>query len=203
MIKLLISGFEPFGGEQVNPSYEVIKRLDKDKLPCELVTIELPVLFSEAADILIHKIHEVKPDIILMIGQAGGRKKLSVERVALNLNDSDQPDNRGFTPQDEPIIPSGPIAYYSTLPIKKIVHTLKAHYIPVGISNSAGTYVCNNIFYRIMHELNNHPELTTKAGFIHVPYERRQTRFKTHLFSLEIDTLTDAIKHIIETLCLD
>lgn len=201
MLKALITGFEPFGGELINPSYEAIKLIDQRKTDCELHILELPVVFYDSSRIIIKKIHEILPDIIIMVGQAGGRKEISIERVAINLDDTHVPDNNGVSPLDDPIAVFGPNAYFSTLPCKHIVDALKEHHIPSGLSYSAGTYVCNHLFYSVMHEINQNHLLSIKAGFIHVPFEKSQTKDKSHLFSLDLDVIKEALEISIDITC--
>lgn len=199
MQKVLITGFEPFGGEMINPSYEAIKLIDQRFLDCELHILELPVAFYDSSRILIEKMHDLIPDIIIMVGQAGGRKEISVERVAINLDDTQTPDNKGVSPLDDPIALFGPNAYFSTLPCKQIVSALKDKHIPAGLSYSAGTYVCNHLFYNVMHDIHQMKQLHMKAGFIHVPYETSQTLQKQHLFSLDLNIIKEALHIVINT----
>jgi pyroglutamyl-peptidase len=199
MLRVLLTGFEPFGGEKINPSFEAIKRIDFQKLSCEAWVLELPVVFYESSKLIIERIHEIKPDIIIMVGQAGGRKEISIERIAINLDDSKVPDNKGVTPRQDPISVFGPVAYFSTLPIHAIQRELEDANIPCGISNSAGTYVCNHIFYSTMHELAQLHTSKLMAGFIHVPYTTDQVIDKPQAFSLPISDITKALEMIVET----
>jgi pyroglutamyl-peptidase len=178
MLRVLLTGFEPFGGEKINPSFEAIKRMDYQKLPCETWTLELPVVFYESSKLLIERIHDIKPDIIIMVGQAGGK---------------------GVAPRQDPISVFGPVAYFSTLPIHAIQRELEDANIPCGISNSAGTYVCNHIFYSTMHELAQLHTSKLMAGFIHVPYTTDQVIDKPQAFSLPISDITKALEMIVET----
>ncbi|MDY0294305.1 MAG: pyroglutamyl-peptidase I [Acholeplasmataceae bacterium] len=201
MKRILITGFEPFGGEAINPSYEAIKKMDTHHLLCDIHMLELPVAFYDSSRIIIDKIHDLKPDVVVMVGQAGGRKEISIERVAINIDDSMTPDNKGVTPIDDPISIFGPHAYFSTLPIKSLLTSLKKANIPCHISNSAGTYVCNHIFYSVMHELYQQKNKNVIAGFIHVPYETNQVLNKPDLFSLDQRVITQALEIIIQTIC--
>ena len=199
MLRVLLTGFEPFGGEKINPSFEAIKHIDYQKLPCETWVIELPVVFYESSKLLIERIHDIKPDIIIMVGQAGGRKEISIERIAINVDDSKVPDNKGVAPRQDPISVFGPVAYFSTLPIHAIQRELEDANIPCGISNSAGTYVCNHIFYSTLHELAQLHTTKTMAGFIHVPYTTDQVIDKPQTFSLPISDITKALELIVKT----
>lgn len=199
MLRILLTGFQPFGGEMINPSMEAIKQLDLTTIPAEVHLCEVPVAFYDSSRYVIEKIHDIQPDIILMIGQAGGRKDISIERIAINMDDSSIPDNNGVLPKDDPISIFGESAYFSTLPIKSIVKEISNLHIPCHISNSAGTYVCNHLFYSVMHELHERNMIHVKAGFIHVPYARQQVIHKQHLFSLEMSLITLAIHTAIRT----
>ena len=201
MIKVLITGFKPFGGEMINPSYEAIKALDRRILDCELYQLELPVVFYESSRIIIEKIHELIPDIIIMVGQAGGRKEISIERVAINLDDTTIPDQNGVAPYDDPISLFGPQAYFSTLPSKLILEALHKKHIPAGLSYCAGTYLCNHVFYSVLHDLDQMQFKHMKAGFIHVPYETSQTLYKPHRFSLDPKVIKEALEIIINVSC--
>jgi pyroglutamyl-peptidase len=197
MKKVLVTGFAPFDGEHINPSYEAIKSIDPKTLPCELMTMEVPTEFYTSAKHVTDVIHSFLPDVIILVGQAGGRKEISVERVAINIDDASIPDNRGIKPTDHEISVFGQPAYFATLPIKTIVRALQDHGFPAGISNSAGTYVCNHLMYSVLHELAMNTSLHAIAGFIHVPYTTEQVKDKPHVFALELDTIRKAIELII------
>jgi len=197
MKKVLITGFAPFGGEHINPSYEAIQLIDQTSLPCELMMMEVKTEFYVSANQVIDAMHIFRPDVIIMVGQAGGRKEISVERVAINIDDASIPDNRGIKPIDHEISIFGQPAYFSTLPIKRIVKSLQDHGFPSNISNSAGTYVCNHLMYSILHELSMNTSLQAIAGFIHVPYTTAQVKDKPHVFALELDTIRKALELII------
>ncbi|RJX26677.1 MAG: pyroglutamyl-peptidase I [Acholeplasma sp.] len=199
MPRILLTGFEPFGGETINPSMEAIKQLNLSSFPSEIFFYQVPVAFYDSSKFVIEKIHELRPDIIIMIGQAGGRKDISVERIAINLDDSQVPDNNGVLPKDDPISIFGESGYFSTLPVKSIVENISKVHIPCHISNSAGTYVCNHLFYSVMHELHERSMNHVKAGFIHVPYIKEQVVHRSHLFSLETHLITQAIDIAIRT----
>jgi pyroglutamyl-peptidase len=197
MKKVLITGFAPFGGEHINPSYEALKLIDQTSLPCELMMMEVATEFYVSANQVIDAMHIFSPDVIIMVGQAGGRKEISVERIAINIDDATIPDNRGIKPIDHEISIFGQPAYFATLPIKRIVKSLQDHGFPANISNSAGTYVCNHLMYSILHELSMNTSLPAIAGFIHVPYTTAQVKDKPHVFALELDTIRKALELII------
>ncbi len=199
MYTILVTGFAPFDHETVNPSYEAIKLLPNHMDGISIIQIELPTVFTTSAMILIDKINETNPDTILMFGQAGGRKSISIERIAINIDDASIPDNQGYQPIDKPIVIDGPPAYFSTLPIKTLNSKLNAKGIPTSISNSAGTFICNHLMYQILHYLKKEKK-NAIAGFIHVPYIHEQVHDKPGVFSMNLDLITEAIKIIIHTL---
>uniref|UniRef100_UPI00227FD237 pyroglutamyl-peptidase I n=2 Tax=Enterobacterales TaxID=91347 RepID=UPI00227FD237 len=146
MQKVLITGFEPFGGERLNPSWEVVKQLnDMELVGTRIVARQLPCVFGAALEALNAAIDEVQPLMVLAVGQAGGRTDITIERVAINVDDARIPDNQGQQPVDEPIVAGGPAAYFSTLPIKAMVSSMREAGIPASVSQTAGTYVCNHV----------------------------------------------------------
>ena len=170
MQKVLITGFEPFGGERVNPSWEVVKQLnDMEFAGARIIARQLPCVFGAALEALNAAIDEVQPVMVLAIGQAGGRTDITLERVAINIDDARIPDNQGQQPIDETIVASGPAAYFSTLPIKAMVNSMREAGIPASVSQTAGTYVCNHVMYGLLHRLNQ-INSEVKGGFIHIPY---------------------------------
>lgn len=194
MQKVLITGFEPFGGERLNPSWEVVKQLnDMELVGTRIVARQLPCVFGAALDALNAAIDEVQPVMVLAIGQAGGRTDITIERVAINVDDARIPDNQGQQPVDEPIVAGGPAAYFSTLPIKAMVSSMREAGIPAAVSQTAGTYVCNHVMYGLLHRLSGQHEV--KGGFIHIPYLPEQAAAypgapsmaaSTVLFALEL-----------------
>lgn len=172
-MKILLTGFDPFGGEQVNPALEAVKQVKKTILGAEIIKLEIPTVFKKGAETVFSAIQEIKPDMILSIGQAGGRSAISVEFVAINYVDARIPDNEGNKPTGESIFPEGDRAYFSTLPVKAMVESIKAHQLPAFLSFSAGTFVCNELMYSVLYFTHKQfPK--TKAGFIHVPYTFEQ-----------------------------
>jgi pyroglutamyl-peptidase len=169
---ILLSGFEPFGGDSVNPSWNAV-RAARDILWAEGLdaqAVELPCVFGESVRVLRREIDRLQPQLVVCAGLAGGRSRLSLERVAINCDDARIPDNAGNRPVDEEVVPGGPAAYFSTLPVKASLRALQIAGIRAELSQTAGTYVCNHIFYSLMHYLaTERPE--TRGGFIHVPYE--------------------------------
>lgn len=172
-MKILMTGFDPFGGETINPAYEAVKRLPAQIGEAALIKLEVPTEFSRCALVVEEAIRAYRPDAVLCIGQAGGRSCVTIERVALNLADASIPDNAGEAPVDIPLQPDGPAAYFATLPVKALVRRIREAGIPCHLSYSAGTYVCNCLFYRVLHlAATKYPFL--RAGFIHVPFSEAQ-----------------------------
>ena len=171
MKKLLISGFEPFGGETMNLSWEAVSRLPDEIGDYTLTKLHIPVVFGKAADAVLAKAAEVSPDVILCIGQAGGRRAITPELVAINLRYAKIPDNEGNQPKDEPILPNGDCAYFSTLPMRQMAEAISAAGVAAQLSYSAGTYVCNDLLYTLLHR---YQDTHTKVGFVHIPYATEQ-----------------------------
>ena len=167
MKKLLITGFEPFGGEEINPSWEAVKLLSDEVGEYCLKKLLIPVVFGDAADMVIRRAEEYCPDVILCIGQAGGRSAITPEAVALNLRYAKIPDNKGNEPKDEPVVCGGDAAYFATVNLRGMSEAAKAAGIPIEVSYSAGTYVCNDLYYRLLSRFD---KSVTKVGFIHIPY---------------------------------
>ncbi|QJD99166.1 pyroglutamyl-peptidase I [Massilia forsythiae] len=165
---ILLTGFEPFNGADINPSWEAARALDGWTGPgFQVVARQLPCVFGRANVALLDAVEELHPDIVIGVGQAGGRPEVSLERVAINVDDASILDNAGQQPVDSAIIAGGPAAYFSTLPIKAIVRALRLRGFPAGVSQTAGTFVCNHVFYGLMHHAAGR---LLKAGFVHVPY---------------------------------
>lgn len=173
-MKILVTGFDPFGGEAVNPAYEAVKLLPDSIAGAEIVKLEIPTEFKRSMELLEEAIGRERPDAVISVGQAGGRAEITPERVAINLADARIPDNAGNQPVDEPLAADGPAAYFATLPLKEMVKNVQDSGIPCRISYSAGTYVCNSVMYRVLH-LAEVSGMGFCAGFIHVPYATQQT----------------------------
>ena len=150
-MKILVTAFEPFGGERVNPAQEAVAKIGARCHGAEIVKVSVPVVFGEAIETVYTAMKAEQPDVVLCVGQAGGRSAVTPERVAINVNDAGSPDNKGNQPVDEPVFADGAAAYFSTLPIKRIVERVRAAGVPAGVSNSAGTYVCNNLMYGVLY----------------------------------------------------
>lgn len=178
MTRLLITGFEPFGGESVNPSGLAARRLAEAEFTgVETRALELPVVRYRCIELVVDAIERDRPDLVVMLGQAGGRVRLTPERIAINVDDYRRPDNAGNQPADEPIVPGGPAAYFSGLPVKAMVDAVRGAGVPAALSNTAGTYLCNHVSYGVLHHVALR-RLPVRAGFIHLPYLPEQAAQK-------------------------
>ena len=199
MRNVLVTGFGPFGGEPINPALEAIKLLEGRIIGgCRVVTRELPVTRFEAIDAIVKHIWDADPALVLAVGQAGGRLEITPERVAINVDDYRIPDNGGFQPVDEPIVDGGPAAYWSTLPIKAMVVAMRGAGIPASVSNSAGTFVCNHLFYGLMHQLAKAGG-KIRGGFVHIPYLPEQAARIGSQPSMAVETIVKGLEVALET----
>ena len=165
--QILLTAFEPFGGDRVNPSLLIARHLDGETIAgARVVAVELPCVFHRALAVLDEALARTRPVLAVALGQAAGREGLSIERVAINVDDARIPDNAGAQPVDEPIAPGGPAAWFSTLPIKAMAAELNAAGVPASVSQTAGTFVCNHVFYGLQQRLAG---TGVRSGFIHVP----------------------------------
>ena len=193
--KILITGFEPFGGETINPSQAIAQNLHGTEIGGhEVVGVLLPGVFGAANRELSRQLRAIRPSLVVCLGQAGGRAAITPERVAINVDDARIPDNAGAQPVDRPVVQGGPAAYFSTLPLKAIVAGLRADGVPAEVSQTAGTFVCNHVFYGLMHALRRRPGV--RGGFIHVPFLPEQA--KKGQASLALDTMVAAIARVTE-----
>lgn len=176
-MKCLITGFQPFGGENMNPAYEAVNMLPETIRGLSVIKVELPTVFDTAASILRRAILEHSPDVVICVGQAGGRAGITVERVAINLKDASIPDNEGHQPVDEKIKEDGENAYFSNLPVKAMVTKINENGIPAALSYTAGTYVCNELMYQLLYMLDKEFK-GIRGGFIHVPFAPAQAATK-------------------------
>lgn len=198
MKTVLITGFEPFGGEQINPSWEVVSRLDNAIIRgCRVVARQLPCVFGESLSVLNAAIDALSPALVLAVGQAGGRSDITVERVAINVDDARIADNKGQQPVDMPIVIDGPAAWFSTLPIKAMVSAMREAGVPASVSQTAGTFVCNHVMYGLLHKLSGLSEV--KGGFIHIPYLPQQAAAHPGAPSMVAETVRQALEIAIET----
>lgn len=172
-MKVLVTAFDPFGGDKINPALEAVKLMKDEISGAKIVKLMVPTVFRKSIEAVVEAIEEVKPDAVLCVGQAGGRFDLSPERVAINLDDARIEDNEGNQPIDTPIYEDGQPAYFSTLPIKAMVKEIKDGGLPASVSNTAGTFVCNHLMYGVLyHTVKNNMDI--RAGFIHVPFTPEQ-----------------------------
>lgn len=172
-MKVLLTAFDPFGGETINPAQEAVRLVPETIGEAQIIKLEVPTVFGKSIETMLCKAREVHPDVILCIGQAGGRYDISPERVAININDARIPDNEGNQPIDEPIFSDGAPAYFSNLPIKAMVQAIRSCGLPASVSNSAGTYVCNHLMYGVLYHIAREMP-SVRGGFMHVPYVPRQ-----------------------------
>ena len=190
MKTILITGFEPFGGEVRNPSQEIARALDGRVIAgCRVAGVVLPCVFREAMAELNRQLRLRRPVRVICLGQAGGRAEITPERVAINVDDARIADNSGAQPVDVPVVRGGPVAYWSTLPVKAIVAVLQERGVPAAVSQTAGTFVCNHVFYGLMHALRRRRGV--RGGFIHVPWLPEQA--KPGQPSLPLATMIEAI----------
>ncbi|WP_437611443.1 pyroglutamyl-peptidase I [Erwinia sp. V71] len=199
MKTVLITAFEPFGGEAINPSWEAVRQLDELRLDgARIVARQLPCVFGESLNTLYAALDQLQPDLVIAVGQAGGRTDISVERVAINVDDARISDNQGNQPVDQPIVAEGPAAWLSTLPIKAMVAALRDAGIPASVSQTAGTYVCNHVMYGLLHRLAQQGG-QVRGGFIHIPYLPQQAANLPGMASMAADTVVQALKIAITT----
>lgn len=196
MTEILLTGFEPFDGDTLNPSALVAQALDGRTIAGARVRAAcLPTAFDASLRALEAAIRDTRPVLALALGQAGGRCDLTVERVAINIDDARIPDNAGARPIDEPIVRGGPVAYFSTLPIKAIVSALRARGLPASVSQTAGTFVCNHVFYALQHRLQGSP---VRSGFIHLPCLPEQVRDRPDTPSLPLTAMVAGVAIALE-----
>ncbi|SDJ25599.1 pyroglutamyl-peptidase I [Proteiniclasticum ruminis] len=172
-MKILVTAFDPFGGESINPALEAVKLMKNHIDGAEIVKLEIPTVFRKSIDKVAEAIIKENPDVVLSIGQAGGRFEVTPERVAINVDDARIPDNEGNQPIDVPIYEDGAPAYFTTLPVKAMVEAIRSAGLPSSLSNSAGTFVCNHIMYGVLYQIEKMGK-NIRAGFIHVPFIPKQ-----------------------------
>lgn len=202
-MKILVTGFDPFGGEKINPALETIKRLPDAVLGVRIIKLEIPTVVGKSLAKIQEAVEKENPDVVLSIGQAGGRSEITVERVGINIDDCRIPDNEGNQPIDEPIVAGGPSAYFVTVPIKAIVEKIKANKIPASISNTAGTFICNHVCYGVAHlaAARTAAGKPMKSGFIHIPFLPEQVIGKPALTpSMSLETIVSGITHALEAI---
>lgn len=199
-MKVLITGFDPFGGEKINPAWEAVKGLPDKIEGMDIVKLQIPTIFKKSGKKLFENIDAVKPDVVICVGQAGGRYEFCLERVAINIEDGRIPDNEGYQPIDTIIYEDGKNAYFTRLPIKAIVEEVKKEGIPAAVSNTAGTYVCNHIMYSLLYYLDKKGLNNVRGGFIHVPYIPEQVVDKKNTPYMELSRMTKALEIAIKAM---
>lgn len=197
-MKILVTGFNPFGGESVNPAYEAVKLLPDTIGGAQIVKKEIPTVFKKAGKVLEETMKKEQPDIVICVGQAGGRSAITPEKVAINIMDGRIPDNEGYQPVDTPVQENGPTAYFSSLPVKAMVKNIQDAGIPSFLSYTAGSYVCNYLMYELLYLIDTQFK-NTKGGFIHVPFATEQAVNKANgTPSMDLNTIAKGLEKAIE-----
>lgn len=192
-MKILFTGFDPFGGAAINPAFEAIRLLPDTIAGAEVIKVEIPTVFGKGAEVMLEAVRKHRPDYVIAVGQAGGRAAVTPEFVGINYCDARIPDNENRQPLGEPIVENGENAYFTKLPVKAIVQKLRQAGIPAAVSYTAGTYVCNDVMYRLLHYIRcEQPELV--GGFIHVPYAAQQTVEMPTTPSMSLQMISDALR---------
>ena len=203
--RVLVAGFEPFENDPVNPAWEIARSLEGWRCEGTVVqALQLPCVFGRSIHVLDAAMAGIAESgrplpLVLCIGAAGGRTEISLERAALNVDDARIPDNAGYQPIDIEVEAGGPAAYFSTLPIKAMVRDLRAAGVPASVSNTAGTFVCNHIFYGLMHRMATHPVAGQRGGFIHIPYLPEQAARFPGLPSMSLAAMVEALRVAVAT----
>ena len=190
---VLVTGFEPFNGEKTNPSWEICRQLGGEIAGARVETCLVPCEFRRAIEVVAAAIERLHPTFVVCLGQAGGRQRLGVERVAINVDDARIPDNAGAQPVDEFIAANGPPAYFASLPVKAMAIAMRAAGVPTEVSNSAGTFVCNHLMYGVLHYLTESGH-RARAGFIHVPFSEEQVHDKPNTPSMALATMVKGVR---------
>ncbi|MDG0822929.1 MAG: pyroglutamyl-peptidase I [Staphylococcus equorum] len=196
-MNILVTGFDPFGGETINPALEAVKLLPDEIEGHKIDKLEIPTVFHKSKEVVVEQLKQKEYDIVLAIGQAGGRFELTPERVGINIDDARIPDNEGNQPIDEAIQTTGASAYFSNLPVKRMTEAIKSQGVPARLSNTAGTFVCNHILYQLGYlQATQFPNI--KFGFIHVPFIPEQVTDKPEKPSMSIQTIAKGLKAALE-----
>lgn len=190
-MKILVTAFDPFGGEAVNPALEAVKGLPSQVAGADIVTVEVPTVFGRSIAVVQAAMEQHQPDAVLCVGQAGGRPAVTPERVAINIDDARIPDNEGNQPVDTPVVEAGQTALFSTLPVKAMVQAITEAGLPSSLSNTAGTFVCNHLMYGVLHATAGTP---VRAGFVHVPFIPEQVVDKPEMPSMPLADITRALE---------
>ncbi len=198
-MKILLTAFEPFGGDTVNPAQEAVALIPAEVAGAQIVKVDVPVVFGKSIETVRQAMAREKPDAVLCIGQAGGRIGMTPERVAINVDDGRIPDNEGNQPVDQPIFADGAPAYFATLPVKAMVTAIREAGIPASLSNTAGTYVCNHLMYGVLYHIaKSFPGM--KGGFMHVPFLHEQVMNRPGTASLSKADIVRGIEAALEAI---
>ncbi len=198
-MKILVTGFDPFGGEKINPAIESVKLLPDVINGAQIIKLEIPTVVFKSLNKIKEAVKEHDPDVILSIGQAGGRPDITVERIGINMDDCRIPDNEGNQPIDTKVFEDGPDAYFSNLPIKAMVKNIQDAGIPASVSNTAGTFICNHVLYGVRHMCETEFK-GKKSGFIHIPFMLEQVINKKNMPSMDITIIAKAIEKAVEAI---
>jgi len=201
-MKVMVTGFDPFGGESINPAYEAVKLLPDEIAGASVVKLEVPTVFQKSINALDQAMEQEQPDLVLCVGQAGGRFDLTIERVAINVDDARIADNEGNQPIDEPIFEDGQPAYFSNLPIKAMVQNVRTKNLTASVSNTAGTFVCNHLMYGLLHMIDR-KYAGVRGGFVHVPYIVEQVVEKRNMPSMSVENIAKGLEAMIEAAVLN
>lgn len=198
-MKILVTGFEPFGGEKINPSIEAVKRLPDNIGGAEIIKMEIPTVRWKTLKKIDQAVEKYNPDVIISVGQAGGRSDINVERIGINVDDFRIEDNEGNQPCDEPIDEAGPDGYFLNVPVKAMVDNIRKHQIPASVSNTAGTYVCNHVAYGTRRMIETkYPG--KRSGFIHIPYLPQQVIDKKGVPSMSLQVVVEGLAAALEAI---
>ena len=201
-MKILVTGFEPFGGETVNPAWEAVSRLPAETGGAEIVKLQVPTMFGRAPEAVLREVERLRPDAVVSVGQAAGRTAITPERIAINCEEASIPDNAGFQPAGGPVVEGGPDGYFSLLPVKEMAAAIQASGLPGKVSNTAGTYVCNHLMYHILHACHTrYPGM--RSGFIHVPCIPEQQAGHPEWFALPLEEIVRGLTAALEVLAND
>ena len=201
-MKLLVTGFDPFGGETVNPAWEAVSRLPAETGGAEIVKLQVPTMFGRAPEAVLREVERLRPDFVVSVGQAAGRTAITPERIAINCEEASIPDNAGFQPAGGPVVEGGPVGYFSLLPVKEMAAAIQAAGLSGKVSNTAGTYVCNHLMYHILHACHTrYPGM--RSGFIHVPCIPEQQAGHPEWFALPLEEIVRGLTAALEVLAND
>lgn len=201
-MKILVTGFDPFGGEAVNPAWEAVSRLPAETGGAEIVKLQVPTMFGRAPEAVLREVERLRPDFVVSVGQAAGRTSITPERIAINCEEASIPDNAGFQPAGGPVVEGGPDGYFSLLPVKEMAAAIQAAGLPGKVSNTAGTYVCNHLMYHILHACHTrYPRM--RSGFIHVPCIPEQQAGHPEWFALPLEEIVRGLTAALEVLAND